>query len=81
MTVGHPIAIGSAPPQASKTWSPWRAADRFPITTVVLPFVTKPGPCGGIGTGSGQMWMSERLAIDAMTALAAAAVAALIPSV
>ena len=51
------------------------------MMTVELPIVTNPGPCGGIGTGRGHMCMSERLAIDAMTALAAAAVTALIPSV
>ncbi len=46
-----------------------------------LPFVTKPGPCGGTGTRTGQTCMSEMPAMEDMTALAAAAAAALIPSV
>ena len=80
-TVVQPMAIGSLPPQASITLSPWRAAGRLPMLTVLLPLVTKPGPCGGTGQGIGQMCMSDKLAIADMTAVAAAAAAALIPSV
>ena len=80
-TVVQPIAIGSGPPQASMTLSPCRQAGKLSMRTELLPFVTKPGPWGGTGTGSGQMCMSARPAIADMTAVAATAAAALIISV
>ena len=39
-TVEQPSEIGSAPPHASMTWSPCRAAGSLLISTVLLPFVT-----------------------------------------
>src|SRR5205085_4675372 len=76
MTVGHPIATGSEPPQASMTLSPIRTAGRLLMRTVALPLVTKPGPCGGMGQGMGQTCISAMLAIEEKVDEAAAAAAA-----
>src|SRR5262245_11723677 len=40
----QPLEIGSAPPTASKTLSPWRAAGSLLMNTARAPFVTTPGP-------------------------------------
>jgi hypothetical protein len=81
MTVVQPIAMGSDPPHASMTLSPCRQAGRLSIITLLLPLVTKPGPCGTGPEGKGQMCMSAMPAIADMVPAAAAPAAALMPSV
>jgi len=51
----HPIAILFGGPIASRIVSPTRQAGRLLIITVVLPSITTPGPCGGIGSGIGHI--------------------------
>ena len=76
ITVGQPIAILFGGPTASRIVSPMRHAGRLFITTVVEPSMTTPGPCGGIGNGVTQVWISappaEELIIEPIDAAAAA---------
>src|SRR5262245_28884587 len=58
MTVISPLAIVLGGPTASRTVSPIRQAGRLLISTVCEPSITTPGPCGGIGKGVAQEWMS-----------------------
>lgn len=50
-TVGQPLTILFGGPSASTTVSPIRQAGSPFITTVALPSITTPGPCGGMGKG------------------------------
>src|SRR5690606_8159107 len=74
-TLGQPFAIGSAPPAASNTWSPARAAGRPLMNTVALPLVTTPIPCGAGPDTVGHVCVSVKAAIAATAAPAAPATA------
>ena len=76
ITDGHPMAILFGGPTASTIVSPTRQAGSLLMNTEVDPSTTTPGPCGGIGSGVAQTWMSAipaaPLIIDPMEVAAVA---------
>src|SRR5258708_4673011 len=78
ITVWQPNLILFGGPMASRIVSPWRHAGRLLISTVWLPSMTTPGPCGGTGRGVVQTCLSAGVAL--MRALIAASAVVLTSS-
>jgi hypothetical protein len=76
ITVGHPIAILFGGPSGSMIVSPIRDAGRLLISTVGLPSITTPGPCGGTGEGVTHAWISAPIEALAIAEVIAASVEA-----
>src|SRR5271170_4326657 len=79
-TVNMPTTIVLGGPTASRIVSPTRQAHKLLMRTVGLPLITTPGPCGGIGKGVVQAWISAPAAAAEIAALIAAWHVALVVS-